>query len=266
MKVSNTTSSRSLAGASTIGSIASVRSAGSATPAASGGVRALNDVESVMGIPEAELTPKVRAALGQLMNEVHRLREELEQAKKRIGFLEELSDGDPLVPLVNRRAFVRELNRFMAYSERYGVPGSVLYFDVNGMKSVNDSFGHAAGDAVLKHVAEILLRNLRSSDIVGRLGGDEFGVILMHAPLEAAEKKGADLAQAIVDTALVHDGIRLEIGISVGAHAFAGGEQVDEALHAADRKMYANKQARAGYRSPLSTRTEAPAEQIALEG
>lgn len=248
MKVSGTTSTRPLAGTGGVTGVGAARPAGAAAPAAAGGARAPADVASVMGVPDAELTPKVRAALGQLMSEVHRLREELEQAKKRVGFLEELSDQDPLVPLVNRRAFVRELSRFMAYSERYGVPGSVLYFDVNGMKRVNDTYGHSVGDAVLKHVAEVLLRNLRSSDVVGRLGGDEFGVILMQAPLETAEEKGAELAQAIVDTPLEHAGELIEIGISVGVHGFASGEQVDDALQAADRKMYAHKQANAAAR------------------
>lgn len=230
-------------GAGALSGVGPARPTAPAAPAAVGGVRAPADVASVMGVPDTELTPKVRAALGQLMSEVHRLREELEQAKKRVGFLEELSDQDPLVPVVNRRAFVRELSRFMAYSERYSVPGSVLYFDVNGMKHVNDTYGHSVGDAVLKHVAEVLLRNLRSSDVVGRLGGDEFGVILMQASLEYGEQKGAELAQAIVDTPLDHQGSLLEIGISVGVHAFASGEQVDDALQAADKKMYAHKQA-----------------------
>ncbi len=251
MKVSSSTSSRPLAGTGGVSGVGAARPAaatGPAAPAAAGGVKAPADVASVMGIPEGELTPKVRAALGQLMNEVHRLREELEQAKKRVGFLEELSDQDPLLPVVNRRAFVRELSRFMAYSERYGVPGAVLYFDVNGMKRVNDSLGHSVGDAVLKHVAEVLLRNLRSSDVVGRLGGDEFGVILMQASLEQGETKGAELAQAIVEAPLEHQGRTIAIGISVGVHAFASGEQVDDALHAADKKMYAHKQATAGAR------------------
>ncbi|MEX0759546.1 MAG: GGDEF domain-containing protein [Tistlia sp.] len=246
MKVSRTTSTGPMVGTGGISGIGAARAAAPAAPAAVEGVRAPADVASVMGVPEAELTPKVRAALGQLMSEVHRLREELEQAKKRVGFLEELSDQDPLVPVVNRRAFVRELSRFMAYSERYGVPGSVLYFDVDGMKRVNDLHGHAVGDAVLKHVAEVLLRNLRSSDVVGRLGGDEFGVILMQAPIEYGEQKGAELAQAIMETPLDHRGSMIEIGISVGVHAFSSGEQVDDALHAADKKMYARKQASSG--------------------
>src|SRR3546814_3521227 len=65
-----------------------------------------------------------------------------------------------------------------AFEERYGAAGAVLYFDVNDLKAINDRYGHAAGDAVLKQICEILLRETRASDVVGRLGGDEFGVIL----------------------------------------------------------------------------------------
>src|SRR3546814_11162996 len=73
-----------------------------------------------------------------------------------------------------------------AFEERYGAAGAVLYFDVNGLKALNDTHGHAAGDAVLKRVCEILLRDTRASDVVGRLGGDEFGVILAQSGMEPA--------------------------------------------------------------------------------
>jgi len=70
---------------------------------------------------------------------------------------------------------VRQLTRTIAFSHRYGVPASVVYFDVNNMKLINDEHGHPAGDAALCHIAGVLRENTRSSDIVGRLGGDEFG-------------------------------------------------------------------------------------------
>jgi len=80
------------------------------------------DTASVMGIPEAELTPHVRAAITMLMEEVARLRDELRLTKRRISDLEELADTDALLPVINRRAFVRELSRMMSYAERYGTP------------------------------------------------------------------------------------------------------------------------------------------------
>src|SRR5581483_1972703 len=103
---------------------------------------------------------------------------ELVQANARIVELERLADEDALMPVANRRAFVRELSRMIAFTQRYGLPSSVVYFDINGMKQINDSHGHTAGDAALQHIAKILVDNIRSSDLVGRLGGDEFAVIL----------------------------------------------------------------------------------------
>ncbi len=83
-----------------------------------------------------------------------------------------------MVPVANRRAFVRELTRIVAYSERYNSVSSILYFDIDGFKEINDQYGHVAGDAALQHISEIFVLNVRESDVVDRLGDDEFGVIL----------------------------------------------------------------------------------------
>ena len=199
------------------------------------------DVATIMGVPEAELTPKVRAAIDRLMAEAQSLREELGRARRRVEYLEQLADRDPLAPVLNRRAFVRELTRMIAFAERYGVSGSVLYFDIDGMKRINDTWGHAAGDAALKHVAELLLRDVRASDIVGRLGGDEFGIILAQADAQAAAAKARTLAEAIAAEPVPWHDEALELGVSYGIYTFAGGEAVDEALNAADHAMYASK-------------------------
>ena len=117
-------------------------------PAAAGG-RSVADVVTVMGLAEADLSPGVRAALLTLMEEVERLRRELQLSRGRIEHLERLADEDTLVPLANRRAFLRELSRMMSFVERYATASSVLYFDVNDLKKINDAHGHAAGDAAL---------------------------------------------------------------------------------------------------------------------
>jgi len=117
----------------------------------------------------------------------------------------------------------------------------VLYFDVNDLKVINDTYGHAAGDAVLKHVSEVLLRDTRASDVVGRLGGDEFGVILVQSGLEPATAKAAKLARAIAGEATVWEGQSLQVTVAFGAHTLSNGQAPDDALDAADRDMYANK-------------------------
>ena len=144
-----------------------------------------------------------------LLAEREALRRELAEARAQIAQLERLADEDALTPIANRRAFVRELTRMIAFTQRYGVPSSVVYFDVNGMKQINDKHGHPAGDAALRHVAEMLLDNVRSSDIVGRLGGDEFGVILAHTNQEQANAKAVALAEAIAETPLRWGGFEI---------------------------------------------------------
>ncbi len=203
------------------------------------------DVATIAGIPRDELTPKVRDAIELLMHEVQRMRQELEQAEKRVAYLEKLADEDSLVPVANRRAFVRELSRMAAYSERYSSVSSVLYFDIDGFKEINDQYGHAAGDAALQHIAEIFMLNVRESDVVGRLGGDEFGVILAQSDAAAAAEKAAILAQAIETTPFVWENKGLKVGVSYGAYTFSGKENAGEALQRADHAMYKQKQVRA---------------------
>lgn len=201
------------------------------------------DVATVAGIPTTELTPKVHAAIEMLMAEVQRLREDLHQAQQRVGYLEKLADEDSLVPVANRRAFVRELSRMVAFAERYGTPSSILYFDINGFKTINDQHGHAAGDAAIKHVAELLTSNVRETDVVGRLGGDEFGVILAQSDSQTAADKADALATTIAANPLDWNEMAFTLNVAYGTYTITGEENPGEALERADRAMYAQKRA-----------------------
>lgn len=216
-----------------------VKRAGEVTSSPSAAV--IGNLASVAGIPETELTATVRAAIMALMQEIERLRRDLEDGKSRIAELERLADQDSLVCVANGRAFVRELSRVISFVERYGTPVSVLYFDINGLKQINDSFGHAAGDAAIRHVASVLTRNVRESDFVGRLGGDEFGVILANTGGRAANDKAASLAAGIEARPFEWQGRRLALTVAYGAYAFKGGDDAAKALAEADRGMYARK-------------------------
>lgn len=221
--------------------VAKAKAKGVADGAPAAAVEPVQDSASIMGIPEAELTPKVHAAIMALLEEVASLRKELEESKTRIGYLEQLADQDALVPVANRRAFVRELSRMASFAERYTTPSAVLYFDVNGMKKINDTMAHAAGDAAIKHVAKMLSDNVRESDIVGRLGGDEFGVILANADQAAAQEKAAFLASKIESQPFEWEGKKITLRVAYGAYAFKGGDDAHKALDAADRDMYGRK-------------------------
>ncbi len=225
---------------------AAPKSAAASAAAAPEAAASIGDFISVAGIPDGELTPKVRASIMILLQEVDRLRRELEENKSRISYLEQLADQDSLVPVSNRRAFVRELSRQMSFAERYGTASTVVYFDINGLKGINDTHGHAAGDAAIRHVAEALVRNVRESDLVGRLGGDEFGVILTNADREVASEKAAFLAAEIEARPMEWEGKRLRLYIAHGAYTFKGGDDVSKALDEADRDMYARKQGTKG--------------------
>jgi diguanylate cyclase (GGDEF)-like protein len=199
------------------------------------------DVSSVLGIPEAEFTPRVRDAIMGLMAEVERLRQDLDRAQERLVSAEAVADQDSLLPVLNRRAFVREMSRIMSFGDRYGVTASLLYFDLDGFKAVNDAFGHAAGDEALKHVAALLTANIRESDLVGRLGGDEFGVILAKADQAQAEKKAGVLAGELHAHPFVWQGKPLALSFAHGVHAFQKGEDPGVAMASADKAMYAAK-------------------------
>jgi diguanylate cyclase (GGDEF)-like protein len=202
---------------------------------------ATDDAVSLLGLPEQDLTPSVRAALRHLIEEVAGLRQELAMARSRLTEFERLANEDSLAPISNRRAFLRDLARAIGYVERYGTACSLLYCDLNGLKGINDTFGHAAGDAALIHVAQVLLAQTRSSDSVGRLGGDEFGVLLTHADETVARDKAARLADAVAVTRLAWKGEIIPISVAFGAHRLVAGEDPQVALAAADRTMYRQK-------------------------
>jgi len=201
------------------------------------------DTATMLDIPESELTPKVRAAIMTLIAEVQRLREELRVFQRRVDYLERLADQDFLLPVINRRAFVRELSRTMSFADRYGVESSVLYFDINHMKEINDRYGHAAGDAALTHVVKTMAAQLRESDIIGRLGGDEFGVILVQCDNMAAMDKAMSLSAAVVAAPFDWKGEVIPLTVSYGVYTFERSDDAEHILDAADRAMYLQKQA-----------------------
>lgn len=188
-----------------------------------------------------EMTPEVVAAINRLMGEIDRLKQEIKTTRTRISYLEGVAEADPLVPVVNRRAFVQELERANALARRYGTPGSLLYFDIDGMKTINDRFGHAVGDKVLIAVADTLTSNVRASDLVGRLGGDEFGVMLSHTDGPAAGKKGDILAGTIAGLSVETGAEPVSITAAHGVFTLTGETDVEAALDAADKAMYARK-------------------------
>ncbi|GIK50020.1 MAG: hypothetical protein BroJett013_27170 [Alphaproteobacteria bacterium] len=190
-----------------------------------------------LGLSRRDVSDAALAAL-------ERLAAERESLAERLAAAEALADRDALAPVLNRRAFMRELHRTMSEVERYKTPAAVLYLDIDGFKALNDSYGHAAGDAVLRHVGLLLLDSVRESDVVGRLGGDEFGVILNRATAEEAHAKAAALSEKLNSAVILHEGMAHRVRASFGAHAIALVEDPETAVARADEAMYADKFAR----------------------
>jgi diguanylate cyclase (GGDEF)-like protein len=200
-------------------------------------------VASIFGIPDAEFTPSVQSAVMKLMGEADTLRTELQQIRVRLEQVEQTADQDQLLPILNRRAFVRELSRHIAFAARYATASSLVYFDLDGFKAINDSHGHAAGDAALSHFADTLLAHVRESDVVGRLGGDEFGIILAHTDQAQAHAKATSLAKTLKASPALWRGRSIQVGFSYGAFLLVAGDDADNAMQRADEAMYANKRA-----------------------
>ncbi|WND03093.1 GGDEF domain-containing protein [Temperatibacter marinus] len=226
------------------GSVKNADSVGRATIPGSTGV---NDVVNIDAIPAEEMTPRVQAAFMALMEEVEKLRQELKQTRKKMKELEEVADNDALLPVLNRRAFVRELNRMISFAERYGTPSTLVFFDLNDMKVINDEFGHEAGDRALQHVSQLLLANIRGTDVVARIGGDEFGVLLAQADDVRGAEKAEYLAKAIHETPFeVLEGKGVHLNLAHGHYTFNGDDNPVEALAKADERMYHNKRSMKG--------------------
>ena len=130
--------------------------------------------------------------------EIERLREKIAALEARVRHLDELAHQDALVPVPNRRGFFRELDALIARVSRYGESAAMLFVDIDGLKRINDSLGHKAGDEALIQVAMVLSGGVRKSDCVARLGGDEFGILLVHATEQSA-RETADRLTALID-------------------------------------------------------------------
>ena len=170
------------------------------------------------------------------------LRQENLKLQARIAELERLVVRDTLTPLYNRRYFMDVLDRWCWRAHRYGGEYGLLYVDVDNLKMVNDSHGHAAGDALLISIANALLAGVRRSDVVARIGGDEFAILLDNiAPAELdgkVERLSGMVRRMVVD----YKDKQLTTSVSIGATPLESGVPPAELLSRADRAMYDAKE------------------------
>ena len=175
--------------------------------------------------------------------ELVELRGRIAELEQRCLDLDRLAHCDPLVPVPNRRGFLRQLELTIARFKRYRDPAAVLFVDLDGLKMLNDCFGHPAGDTALIHVASLLSRGVRKSDTVGRLGGDEFGVLLDHADETTALETAERLVDSIADEEFFINGKPVPLSIAIGFTLIEVDDTPCAILARADAAMYQGKAA-----------------------
>ena len=199
------------------------------------GERNIADVAFILGIPAVELTAKVQEALSIIMAEFDRVRGELDHAKEHAHYLEELADSHSFLPVMSRRALLRELSRVLARAERIETGSSFLYLDITNFEDVKRTLGRLAAEAALAHAVAVLSESLRGSDFVGGLEGNDLGVLLTVTGDAAAVEKSQELVAAVAGRPFEWQGRTVNLTVAWGLHAFSAGESVDDILEAADR-------------------------------
>jgi diguanylate cyclase (GGDEF)-like protein len=189
--------------------------------------------DQVTDVPEAE----------RLIEEIGRLRGQVAQLQARVEQLDELAHQDSLINLPNRRGFMRELERLCTRVNRYGSGAAMLFVDLDGLKMINDTFGHRAGDESLIQVAELLTKGVRRGDVVARIGGDEFGILLENANEQSAHETAARLIEQICGCEFTHDGDELPLSVAIGVGMIDDSDTPETVMARADEEMYRRKAA-----------------------
>jgi diguanylate cyclase (GGDEF)-like protein len=194
--------------------------------------------------PPIQGDPAIESVLAKLAPEDRKVIDEaLAKAERTEVELRYIADHDSLTGLLDRRRFRAELDQYVSFSARYGGQGAVMIIDIDGLKAINDSLGHHAGDNLIRHVAAIMRERVRATDVVARLSGDEFAVLMPQTDTAGALQLGEDLRAQVAEDAAA--GLDVEgATISVGITMFGGerGIGAEAILVAADQAMYRAKE------------------------
>lgn len=197
-------------------------------------------MDRLHGRPQTE-DPFSWALLAKILNFAAEAEQQLGEQKRRIAELEAMSSTDELTGLANRRGLEDFLRRTLAAAQRHHEEGVLVFIDLDQFKSINDNYGHDAGDAALKTVADTLKGLVRKSDLVARLGGDEFVAVLVRCPTVLASDQAEKLETALTKVRVRHGRRIIPVSASCGFAVFGPGSEMRELLARADKMMYASK-------------------------
>lgn len=164
--------------------------------------------------------------------------------QERIAYLETLSTTDEITGIFNRRGFIQQLERQLAAAERYGETGVIGLCDLDRFKWINDHHGHHAGDRALRFAADVLVASTRRTDVVARIGGDEFGIILANTSMPNGRARINSIDRLLATARFDLDGIALRLRASFGIEAYRAGMTVTDIMCRADQAMYDAKRRR----------------------
>jgi diguanylate cyclase (GGDEF)-like protein len=173
-----------------------------------------------------------------LINKIEQLGSEIEKLEARVRALDKLANRDTLVDLPNRRSFLLRLERLIGRVGRRDTAAAMLFVDVNGLKTINDTFGHNAGDQALIEVARLLVASVRKTDFVARMHGDEFGILLDQTDEWTAWKMAVRIFETVGAAQLCVDGKFWPLGVAVGVGVIEPGDDPQSVIERADQQMY----------------------------
>ena len=176
-----------------------------------------------------------------LRQEIARLKRENRALSIALAEMERVAERDMLTPLFNRRYFLSALHQRIARVDRFGDRVVLIYVDVDGLKKINDRFGHAAGDFALIEIANRLAGVMRVSDVLARIGGDEFGILLDQVGAGEARGKMRRFAATIGDDPVEYDGHKIQLSATFGMTMITPGAAAEELIGRADSEMYRAK-------------------------
>jgi diguanylate cyclase (GGDEF)-like protein len=185
------------------------------------------------------------ALLKDAYDQIEAAERRIAEYERRIRQLEDLASTDPLTGLMNRRGFEKFVEHEMARIRRLHSPGALfVLIDLDKFKPLNDLYGHQAGDACLRLVADQLIKSIRVVDGAARFGGDEFALLLTQTDPEKAQVRVNQVRDMLNDLTLRWEGDELHFGASIGCEAVGADSTYAKIYQAADRALYADKKAR----------------------